>query len=238
MQKQTIQEILNQAGYDNKFTNRQRNIRSINSVLANTEIKLFIATKGKCKVGNDGFKYNVRLQLQTTETEVASTRLLVSSVTEDNCTEILKALGKFLQRDNVKNKITSYVTTPHKCAKCEGKGHIPAFDWYANGICFDCLGLGIVGVLSVEVELKGVKYLKQFMNVEGRGFIQSFPQGVQPIKSLKWANTESAEMFLGQKDNNFYIYQPVCMSNTWYTIPASEFEKFKLDYNYYIESIL
>ena len=29
------------------------------------------------------------------------------------------------------------------CAKCDGLGHIPAFSYYANGVCFDCGGLGI-----------------------------------------------------------------------------------------------
>jgi len=29
------------------------------------------------------------------------------------------------------------------CGKCNGKGVIPAFAYYANGICFDCGGSGI-----------------------------------------------------------------------------------------------
>jgi hypothetical protein len=29
------------------------------------------------------------------------------------------------------------------CGKCSGKGVIPAFHYYANGICFDCGGSGI-----------------------------------------------------------------------------------------------
>ena len=29
------------------------------------------------------------------------------------------------------------------CGKCSGNGIIPAFMWYANGICFDCGGSGV-----------------------------------------------------------------------------------------------
>lgn len=29
-----------------------------------------------------------------------------------------------------------------KCDKCKGKGIIPAFMYYCEGVCFDCMGLG------------------------------------------------------------------------------------------------
>jgi len=29
------------------------------------------------------------------------------------------------------------------CGKCNGQGIIPQFMWYANGVCFDCGGIGV-----------------------------------------------------------------------------------------------
>lgn len=33
-------------------------------------------------------------------------------------------------------------TVTTKCVKCQGKGHIRAFQGYAAGVCFDCNGAG------------------------------------------------------------------------------------------------
>lgn len=32
------------------------------------------------------------------------------------------------------------------CDKCEGSGHLSEFDFYYNGVCFQCWGEGIVGI--------------------------------------------------------------------------------------------
>lgn len=43
---------------------------------------------------------------------------------------------------------------PHSCGKCRGTGFIPQFAWYADGICFDCLGAGsFINNKIVEVKL-------------------------------------------------------------------------------------
>lgn len=46
-------------------------------------------------------------------------------------------LGKYIGK-LIKNELVEVCT----CGKCGGTGIIPQFMWYADGVCFDCLGVG------------------------------------------------------------------------------------------------
>ena len=50
---------------------------------------------------------------------------------------MVKGKGDFLQA----NKFAKYGEC--SCSKCNGLGIIPAFSYYANGVCFDCGGAGV-----------------------------------------------------------------------------------------------
>lgn len=50
---------------------------------------------------------------------------------------IIKGKGDFLKPDT----FAKYGEC--SCNKCNGQGIIPAFSYYANGVCFDCGGVGV-----------------------------------------------------------------------------------------------
>ncbi len=56
--------------------------------------------------------------------------------------DVLRFVGKVLQREDVKAVIKSYVDIDSACKRCGGEGYIRAFSYYCNGICFGCFGLG------------------------------------------------------------------------------------------------
>jgi len=228
----TIQSVFSKAGYTVKgLDNRNRAIKSLNEVFSNSAITMDICESGRVWVGKDQFKYNVRIQLPG----VATTRFNTKDVTPYS---LLKMMGKFLRRDEVRVKIYAETEVPHKCDKCDGAGILPAFMYYADGVCFDCLGVGIVGKLSVknvcirtEKEKTGFHYLNTF-RITGN-YSESFPQGVENIHPVTHFNHPTAIVFLGKKDNDYYIHAPICQRNDWYKIPESDFEKFTEQWNKY-----
>jgi len=54
-----------------------------------------------------------------------------------NLISIIRGKGNFMQEE-VFEKYGKC-----SCNKCNGQGIIPSFMWYANGICFDCGGVGV-----------------------------------------------------------------------------------------------
>ncbi len=226
-----IAEILAEAGYDVKgLDNRNRAIKSINSVFANTAITMRLCAKGKVWVAPNGYEYNAKVTLEGVG--------MIKYKTDCTPYALLKTLGKFLRNSEVKEKIHSDVSLRHTCPKCEGAGIIPAFMYYADGICFDCNGCGMVGdtqieniALRSEREKQGLPYLNKFYVVGN--YAEIFPQGVENLQAVSHYNHPTAIVYIGVKDDNYYIHAPICQLNSWHKIPFADFEKFKAEWNKY-----
>lgn len=231
--KNSIIDILSEAGYDTaSLSNRQRAVRSINSVMQNSEIKICIQKKGLVWINTDGVRFNVKITLKKDES--SNYRSTYKLKNPNDAYTLLKCLADFLKREDIKTKILSDVSTPHSCLKCEGTGFIPQFHWYADGVCFDCMGAGIQGKLVVKLKpkkLTGWNFIQQF-NVTGT-YSEKFPSGVENIKPVDFINHPTAITYLGKKDDTYYIHGPICMRNDWYEIPAEQFAEFAKTWNAY-----
>lgn len=231
---QTIQEILKKEGFNTEgMDNRNRAIKSINSVLKNSDVTMSICEKGMKWTGNDSKPYNVKITLPS----VGSVRYYIKHIEQHSniAYSLLSLLGKFLRMEKIKEKLYSETEEPCTCMKCEGKGVIPAFYYYADGVCFDCMGMGITGKLMVQNvqdrakrELTGRPFINKF-RVSGN-YTETFPKGVENIRATGWIGHETAEEWLSKKDGVYYIHQPVCKANGWYAIPESEFPKFQKEF--------
>jgi galactitol-specific phosphotransferase system IIB component len=225
-----IQEILSKEGYNIEgMDNRNRSVKNINSVLKNSDIIIKVCKNGMKWTGSDNKPYNVKITLPS----VGSARFYFKSIDPSG---ILTVLGKFLRMDEVKEKLYSETEEPCTCGKCEGAGVIPAFYFYADGVCFDCMGLGIVSNLMIKNvqdkakrELSGWPFINKFRVTAN--YAEKFPIGVERIKAIDFIGHETAEEWLSKKDGIFYIHQPICMGNGWFAIPESEFSKFAIEYN-------
>lgn len=71
------------------------------------------------------------------------------------------------------------------------------------------------------------KFVKQYA---GTGF---FPEDQSDMTRLVRMSEKhpTAEKWLLQDDDFFYIGQPVCRSSIWYKVPASDFAEFMRHYN-------
>lgn len=233
----TLQTIFEEAKYKVDFDNRNYSVKSINTVLKNSKIEIEIVENGFIKTTNKGFKWNVKITLPTSAGVLA---YRWKAIIEPY--QILKCLAAFLKSDDVKKEINSKVTTPHQCGKCNGTGFIPAFAHYAEGVCFDCMGIGYVGVLSVKDVQSQSNYVKT-----GRGYInqfyisdefsKAFPKDVKTIKPIRHINHPTAIEYLGKKGDFYYIYAPIAQRNDWYEIPATNIEKFNIEFKkiFYID---
>lgn len=222
----TIQEILKSANYPCKGDNRNNAIRSINAVLKNSKITIEVCESGKVWTMESGFKSNLRIRL-------AGVLINRSKQSDMNPYNILKKLAKFLREAPVNQAIYAEVSIPHKCHKCEGTGFLPEFAWYADGVCFDCMGCGMTGVLIVnnvqdKKELKGMPYLNRFW--VSACYDEMFPARVENVQVVSHASHETAITYLGFKDGMYYIHQPICRANSWYAFPETESEKFKSEW--------
>jgi hypothetical protein len=177
----TLIQILQDNGYRNTNTNRERTVRNINMLLdaGILKIKLVHADKYNDKDANWAFwfnadngkkyctNYKVTLYGQTyfgsftqkrSVTKYKSVEYIdgtceYSTTTNyyDNTSfdieglqlrvakliSIIRGNGDFMKQE---------VFAKHgkcSCGKCDGNGIIPAFAYYANGVCFDCGGSGI-----------------------------------------------------------------------------------------------
>ena len=225
----TIQQILKEAGFACTEDNRANAVRSINSVLKNSKITISICETGRVWVAKNGFRYNVLFSLPG----VLYSRFKTNNFDTYN---ILKLLASFLKDQRVKDSIYSEVETPCQCNKCSGTGFLPEFAYYANGVCFDCMGCGITGKLVVknvqnkeQREKSGLPYIRTF-HVTG-SYVDLFPTEVENIQAVSHHNHPTAITYLGKKDGFFYIHAPICQRNDWYKIPETEFEKFAKEWN-------
>ena len=136
---ENIIEIFKNAGYDvSDMSNKQKSIQNINKVLANDKISIKVCSKGRIWTSQkSGKKFNAY---------VSGYGKQASTYNKDlSPMDILQILGIFLKDTIVRDNLKLNLSTPYKCHKCDGKGIIPSFSWYADGVCFACMGAGMVG---------------------------------------------------------------------------------------------
>jgi hypothetical protein len=139
---ETLQELFKNSGHYVNFDNRNKAVKSINNVLKNSQIKILLVKKGFIRTTKSGYNFNLKITLNNLATR--------SKINNIKPYDILNILAKFLKREDVSKIVHSVVTTPYSCPKCDGTGFIPQFSHYAQGVCFDCMGIGVVGNLSVK----------------------------------------------------------------------------------------
>ena len=215
----TIQQILTEAGYTCKGDNRNRAIRGCNLSI-DLGIKVQVCKKDHYHTTAKGKTWTIKVS------GFGWKRLShVKGFIEPY--HVLLVLAHFLQgkvRANIQGELAA--TTPHKCGKCDGKGVIPQFAYYANGVCFDCSGLGMTGQLNVSTKAKKQTPSRIVANYRVSGnYENEFPKNTTFIKQINGANETWGEV-LSQDDKNYYIHQPICMANSWYCIPKVDKSKF------------
>jgi hypothetical protein len=138
----TIQELLTAAGHDCEGNNRNRAIKGCNTSLA-AGIKIKIAPRGKCYVSSAGREYHIGVSFADRIVRFRKLGFLEPY-------DVLRALATLLKDEEVKAGLAGLrASTPCECGKCSGRGIIPGFMYYANGICFDCMGLGVRGNFKI-----------------------------------------------------------------------------------------
>ena len=140
---ENIIDIFKASGYDmDDYSNRKRVIRELNYVMS-LGVTIQIAPAGRVWTDSkDNYKYNVIAKGFGFRSR--------GYYREVEPIDVLKTCANLLQVKEVKEKVFATITNPVVCPKCEGKGFIPQFDYYANGVCFDCGGTGYIGSTSIK----------------------------------------------------------------------------------------
>jgi hypothetical protein len=130
-----LKDIMAKAGHEFHNDNRSYHTRSINSILNDGRVQLFVNSPGMVWRNKERTKkWNIEVKAAGYTTRTYSSNISPFS--------ILRAIGDHLQHPPVREKILAEVSLHKFCEKCNGVGHIPAFGYYCNGICFDCCGTG------------------------------------------------------------------------------------------------
>ena len=177
----TIIRILNEAGYKNSNTNKERAVKNMNLLLDSGIMSFtFISAesynakengRGFWIMCSDGKKrpsaYKVTLYGKTyyghvmtksRTTKFKSSQAFDLTWTYDTNTEYYD--NTTISISEIQTRVAQLLTIIREnkdffapqmfaskgdcsCSKCFGVGIIPAFSYYANGICFDCGGSGI-----------------------------------------------------------------------------------------------
>jgi len=119
----TIQDIATQAGYSLEYSGAE--FALINKAIE-SGLDIRIVEIGKVVAESDGYKWNVRFRMNGKGMKFNLKKMDIDTLVTAYC--------KFA-------KIARPVDA-HKCQKCNGTGLIEAFRHIANGVCFDCLGVG------------------------------------------------------------------------------------------------
>ena len=169
--KNHIIELANEAGYKNEGNNRQRVIKNLNLLIDAGVLKIkFIhsdrynnETEGWAFWYNakDGFKRctNYKFELygrgfyghfvakkETTRIWGEKIVSFKSNTYLDLDSMMLHIVRKLALVKTETDFMKETIYAKHgncSCSKCDGQGIIPAFSYYANGVCFDCGGVGI-----------------------------------------------------------------------------------------------
>jgi len=166
----TLIQLLNEAGYKNTNTNRERAVRNMNLLLDSgvMSIEFIDADKYNAQEGGKSFWFKSNGKQRCTAYMVTlfgktyygnwipktSTQFVWGMEVKDhldNYTISIDAIQMQVAQliGIIRNGVDFFAPKVFaakgdcSCSKCNGKGVIPAFAYYANGICFDCGGSGI-----------------------------------------------------------------------------------------------
>jgi hypothetical protein len=138
-----VNELFQQSGRPNQGDNRNYFVKALNKVIEDGFITIKIQQKGKIwtnpkHVAIDGSLKKFNIEISGYGWINRSYRNIFSAE------ELLIIVGDFIQTPEVSEahikslSVNAYEVC--KCERCYGKGIIPAFHYYCNGICFQCYG--------------------------------------------------------------------------------------------------
>lgn len=139
-----VNKLFTAAGRPEQGDNRSFIVKTLNKVLADNIIDVTISEMGrvwtnKKHVDSNGNMKEFNIQIKAYGW---TRRVYVSHGISAN--DVLKNIGLFLQNPNVADKHTTSIRVSGlevcECTRCHGKGIIPAFHYYCQGICFECYG--------------------------------------------------------------------------------------------------
>lgn len=135
-----IKQILEKANRSCNSDNRSSITRSINKCIDNGYLKIAIQEQGRIwtnpKIKNeDGSLY--KFNMQVTGFGKNYSKYVSGKISEN---EILRYIGKILNQNKV--RIGEQFVQGCECSRCHGDGFIQAFNYYCEGICFECYGSG------------------------------------------------------------------------------------------------
>lgn len=177
----TLVKLLNEAGYKNNNTNRERAVKNLNLLLDSGVMSLtFINSEvynskenGRSFIINcqDGKKrptaYRITLFGKTYNGHIMVKKTVKKYCSAENFdgTKVYETIENYFDNSSIcvqemQLKVARLLNAIRgnddflkpqifakygecSCGKCNGLGIIPAFSYYANGICFDCGGSGI-----------------------------------------------------------------------------------------------
>ena len=135
-----IKQILDKANRSCDSDNRSSITRAINKCIDNGYLKIAIQEQGMIwtnpKLKNDdGSLYKFNIQVKGFGKTYSK---YVSGKISEN--EILRYIGKILNDNSV--RIGEQFKQGCECSRCNGDGFIKAFNYYCEGVCFECYGSG------------------------------------------------------------------------------------------------
>lgn len=142
--KNHLDVLLKEANRKTFGDNRSRAVKNLN-MLIELGVKIVICEKDYMWTTKKGFDYNFKLTYgQRSNVWLVKERSM-------NAYNLLLLAGRFLKRPEVKELIKSNISTPINCSKCAGNGIIHHFMYYAEGVCFNCGGSGLVFNNDIKV---------------------------------------------------------------------------------------
>lgn len=141
--KNLVNELFVNSGRPEQGDNRSYFVKALNKVLSDGFIKVSIQQKGKLWTNKNFVDAQGNLKEFNIEISGYGWKRRVY-VRDFNASHLLKQVGAFIQIPEVaerhKTTISGHGFECVECSRCHGKGIIPSFYHYCNGVCFDCYG--------------------------------------------------------------------------------------------------
>jgi hypothetical protein len=138
-----VNELFEQSGRPSQGDNRSYFVKALNKVLEDGFITIKLQDKGRIWtnpkfVAKDGslIKFNIEIKGYGWTKRVYENNF--------SAKDLLEHVGSFVQNPSISEQHVKSISVNTfeicECSRCNGKGIIPAFNYYCNGICFNCYG--------------------------------------------------------------------------------------------------
>lgn len=138
-----VNELFEQSGRPSQGDNRSYFVKALNKVLEDGFITIKLQDKGRIWtnpkfVAKDGslIKFNIEIKGYGWTKRVYESNF--------SAKDLLAHVGTFVQNPSISEQHVKSISVNTfevcECSRCNGKGIIPAFNYYCNGICFNCYG--------------------------------------------------------------------------------------------------